>query len=73
MPALIAPTNLLNCPFCGHQPEQKWNRPNPSAGCKTEGCLGSRLPRVLLDVPEQIDAWNTRAVPAVVQQPAVLK
>jgi hypothetical protein len=51
---------LLPCPFCGQQPYERWSKCNPWAKCKTEGCIGSRMAVINLDVPEDIAAWNTR-------------
>lgn len=58
--------SLEPCPFCGKKPEASLRGPddkarNPKARCLTDECWGSRLPAVLLDVPEQVKAWNTRA------------
>ncbi|WP_226257593.1 Lar family restriction alleviation protein [Burkholderia cepacia] len=61
-----AATNLLPCPFCGHDLHVKVNRPNPSARCTTEGCKGRQLPVLNLDQPEDVAAWNTRATKAPV-------
>lgn len=55
-------SDLLPCPFCGCALDAQWNRPNPKARCRTEGCKGGQLPVLNLDVPEDIAAWNTRAV-----------
>lgn len=59
-------TSLLPCPFCGVSPTASIRgsgevATNPKAACKTEGCMGSKLPVICLDVPEQVNAWNTRA------------
>lgn len=62
MPALDSAPYLKPCPFCGCDLESKWNRPNPSAKCTTPDCMGSKLPSLCLDVPEHVEAWNTRAV-----------
>jgi hypothetical protein len=35
---------------------------NPKAKCETEDCMGGKLPVICLDVPSQVEAWNTRAV-----------
>src|SRR5574343_1017717 len=61
MPALESAPYLKPCPFCGCELESKWNRANPSAKCATPDCMGSKLPSLCLDVPEHIEAWNTRA------------
>lgn len=52
---------LQPCPFCGRSLDVQWNRPNPQAGCRTEGCKGGQLPVLNLDVPQDVAAWNTRA------------
>ena len=54
-----APT-LLPCPFCGNPPFVVWRRINPRSGCKTDGCLGRRLPYLSLDSDGDLIAWNTR-------------
>ena len=51
---------LSVCPFCGQPPFAVWRRSNPWAKCKTEGCWGGKSVVISLDVPEQVDAWNTR-------------
>jgi hypothetical protein len=63
MPALESAPYLKPCPFCGCELESKWNRSNPSARCATTDCMGGKLPSLCLDVPEHIDAWNTRFSP----------
>lgn len=55
------PPALRVCPFCGVAPQSMWRRVNPHAGCATDGCWGAKLPRVALDDPKQVAAWNTRA------------
>lgn len=57
---LPPPPHLENCPFCGKPPVITWRRSNPRAGCKTDDCWGSKLPGIALDIPDEIDAWNTR-------------
>ena len=52
---------LEPCPFCGSHLLQKVGRCNPSARCTTDGCKGKQLPVLNLDMPSDIDAWNTRA------------
>ncbi len=52
---------LMPCPFCGNEIEAKWRRLNPMARCITQGCKGSQLPALNLDMPDDIDAWNVRA------------
>ncbi len=52
--------NLEPCPFCAQPLEVVRRRFNPYARCVTEGCTGSKLPLLNLDVPGDIDAWNTR-------------
>ncbi|OZA26032.1 MAG: hypothetical protein B7X93_10620 [Hydrogenophilales bacterium 17-61-9] len=52
--------DLQPCPFCGKELVARWSKANPRAKCMTEGCMGSRLPVVNLDVPADIAAWNTR-------------
>ena len=55
------PPMLLPCPFCGEPPCIVWRRSNPRAGCKTEGCLGVRLPVLSLDSIDDVTAWNRRS------------
>lgn len=59
---------LLSCPFCGQKPVASIRGAgeianNPWAKCKTENCMGAKLPAINLDDPEDVDAWNTRARP----------
>lgn len=61
MPALKEAPNLKPCPFCGNDLEVKWDRPNPSARCVTDGCIAQTMSILSLDVPGVIDAWNTRS------------
>lgn len=44
------PPKLEDCPFCGKPPEVVWRKFNPRGRCKTEGCMGSRLPAISLDL-----------------------
>jgi hypothetical protein len=53
---------LKPCPFCGESLFEKRRKNNPYACCQTEGCKGSKLPLLNLDMPEDIAAWNTRAL-----------
>ena len=58
--------SLKGCPFCGIALTANIRgagdvAPNPKASCKTEGCYGSRLPVLCLDIPEDVAAWNFRA------------
>jgi hypothetical protein len=57
---------LVPCPFCGVKPTASIrgagdSATNPKAKCTTEDCMGGKLPVICLDVPSQVDAWNTRA------------
>jgi hypothetical protein len=52
---------LKPCPFCGKDLEVHNLRFNPYARCATEGCKGSQLPLLNIDIPSDIEAWNTRA------------
>lgn len=63
-------TELLPCPFCGCALEAHWRRANPKAMCRTEGCVGAKLPILNLDQPEAIAAWNTRAADRELRQHA---
>ena len=54
--------NLLPCPLCGCAPVARWSKCNPRARCRTEGCIGAKLPVISLDLPEDIAAWNRRTV-----------
>lgn len=58
--------SLKFCPFCGTKPVASirgtgLNASNPRAKCETEDCMGSKLPAISLDIPDQVQAWNTRA------------
>lgn len=55
------PPQLADCSFCGKPPEVVWRKFNPRAGCKSEGCMGAKLPAISLDLQEDIDRWNTRS------------
>lgn len=61
------PPALEPCPFCGVAPTVRWSKNNPRASCKTPECWGGKLPVLLLDVPEFVEAWNTRG--GVLQTP----
>jgi hypothetical protein len=53
-------TKLEPCPFCGKPlTAKRWLK--PFAQCQTEGCFGRKIPVVSLDVPSDVEAWNTRA------------
>ncbi|MBG7114690.1 hypothetical protein GHU20_13400 [Pseudomonas aeruginosa] len=51
---------LAPCPFCGCDLDAQWNRPNPKARCRTDGCKGRQLPVLNLDQADDIAAWNHR-------------
>lgn len=51
---------LLPCPFCGEIPTYGKQR---IAACKTKGCAIEHR-AIDLDIPEQVAAWNRRALPA---------
>ncbi len=68
MPALKEAPHLKPCPFCGCKLESKWNRPNPSARCASENCIGGKLPVLCLDDEGSIDAWNKRTPPTQAAQ-----
>lgn len=61
---VIDAIKLANCPFCGLEPYRKVGKLNPYAVCKTDNCFGAKMPVVALDVPEQIEQWNTRSLNA---------
>lgn len=61
------PPKLKPCPFCGQPLTVRWRRIKPKAHCSTPECWGGKLPVLPLDLPEFVDAWNTRAV---VDQPS---
>jgi hypothetical protein len=56
------PPKLDPCPFCGHHLQVTWRRANPKAKCATVDCWGGKSPVVMLDIPEQVAAWNQRAL-----------
>lgn len=56
--------HLEPCPFCGLALYALWDRKNPKARCRTEGCKGAQLPTLNLDSAEDIAAWNKRALPS---------
>lgn len=58
--------SLKACPFCGEKLTASVrgagdHAPNPKASCKTQGCYGTRLPVLCLDIPEDVAAFNRRA------------
>lgn len=57
---------LRPCPFCGKALYVKARRSNPYARCNTEGCKATQLPLLNLDQPDDVAAWNQRAVPCKV-------
>lgn len=64
--AEVIAQGLAPCPFCGTKPTASIRGSvtiarNPKARCQTEDCMGSKLPAICLDVPEQVASWNTRA------------
>ena len=67
------PPRLLACPFCGCQPVIVWRRSNPKAGCKTAGCLATKLPIIAMDDPESIAGWNMRALGLTFEQTGPLR
>ena len=64
---------LKPCPFCGCALDAQWDRPNPKARCRTDGCKGKQLPVLNLDVPEDIAAWNARATTPITYAPTLTK
>lgn len=65
--AQAAADSLKACPFCGAKPVAKIRgrgpqAVNPTARCATTDCMASKLPVICLDVPDQVNAWNTRAL-----------
>lgn len=52
--------HLEPCPFCGLPLKEDWRKYNPHARCVTEGCKGKQLPLLNLDLPDDIERWNTR-------------
>jgi hypothetical protein len=63
--ARLVADGLLACPFCGCKPTATIRGDsevavNPKAQCATEDCWGAKLPVICLDVPEQVNGWNTR-------------
>ena len=64
--AQMVADDLEPCPFCGVHPiatirGKGETAPHPKARCMTEDCMGGKLPVICLDVPTDVDAWNTRA------------
>lgn len=64
--AQLIADSLKDCPFCGAKPTSKIRgsgerASNPTARCSTEDCIGGKLPVICLDVPSQVEGWNTRA------------
>jgi len=55
------PPELKSCPFCGKPLTVRWSKMNPKASCRTPECWGGKLPILPLDVPEFVEAWNTRS------------
>lgn len=53
--------HLEPCPFCGMPLNVDRRKYNPHARCVTEGCKGTQLPLLNLDMPEDIARWNTRS------------
>jgi hypothetical protein len=61
--------SLLPCPFCGSCLVARISGSgagavNPSARCTMDECMGGKVPSINLDVPSQVNAWNTRAKPS---------
>ncbi|GAA0420067.1 hypothetical protein GCM10008969_49310 [Pseudomonas veronii subsp. inensis] len=52
--------HLEPCPFCGQPLTVSQRKFNPHARCQTKNCKGAQLPLLNLDIPEDIDRWNTR-------------
>lgn len=50
---------LKACPWCG-KPLYIRTSVNPYGVCRTEGCFGTRMPVVPLDVPRMVEQYNTR-------------
>lgn len=64
--AKVVADSLKKCPFCGSKLTLRVLGSgdmalNPSARCKTEGCMGGKLPSLCLDVPSDVQAWNQRS------------
>lgn len=59
---------LAKCPFCGKPLKLRVRSVNPYGRCGTQGCYGAKMPVVNLDVPEDIAAWNTRALSSEVER-----
>jgi hypothetical protein len=54
---------LLPCPWCAVPLVERRSGANPRAKCQTEGCFGTKLPVVNLDVHGDVAAWNRRPSP----------
>lgn len=53
---------LKPCPFCGCKLEIARRKHNPYARCVTVDCKGSQLPMLNIELEEDVDRWNRRAV-----------
>ncbi len=60
IPMSASHPHLEPCPFCGKPLAVNQRKFNPHARCITVECKGAQLPLLNLDIPEDIDRWNTR-------------
>lgn len=55
--------DILPCPFCGNELKRTTQKINQTARCVTDGCIGVRMPSIILESSQDVAAWNTRHIP----------